>query len=125
MGSLVVAVPVLLLLRSAPGLLLALALGLLAAACLVPRSWTRGDTFVMRGIVRTRRLPKASIQQFVVRDGVAGRQYVEVVTRHGDHFRVPATDRPIPRHVVAHDGARTPAEAVCDRLHLWHMVSTF
>jgi len=36
-----------------------------------------------------------------------------------------ATDRPVPRHVVEQEGARTPAEAVCNRLHLWHMVSAF
>ena len=124
-GSAALAGLLIFLMRSSTGLVLGLVLALVAAACLVPQSWTRGDTFVMCGIVRTRRLPKANIQQFVVLDGLVGRQYVEVVTRQGDHFRVPATDRPVPRHVVEHEGARTPAEAVGNRLHLWHMVSAY
>jgi hypothetical protein len=119
------AAPVVFLMRSSTGLIVGLVLALAAAACLVPRSWTRGDAFVMRGIVRTRRLPKANIQQFLVRDGLLGRQYVELVTRQGERLRVPATDRPVPRRVVEHEGARTPAEAVCNRLHLWHMVSAY
>ena len=111
--------------RGSTGWLAALLLALAAAACLRPRSSTRGDTFVMRGLVRTRRVPKSTIQKFVVRDGLLGRQYVEVVTRAGGQFRVPGTDRPVPRQLADEAGGRTPAEAVCNRLHLWHMVSAF
>jgi hypothetical protein len=125
MGSAGLAVIVMVLFRSTSGLLAGLVLVLVAAACLVPRSSTRGETFVMRGVIRTRRLPKATIQQFAVRDGLAGRQYVEVVTRQGDHLRVPGTDRPVPRRVAEREGGRTPPEADCNRLHLWHMVGAY
>ena len=110
--------------RSSTGLVFGLALAVAAVACLRPRASTNGETFVMRGAVRTRRVPKSEISKFEVRGAFLGRQYVELVTRQGQRFRVPATDRPVPRCLVEAASGRTPAEAVCNRLHLWLMVST-
>lgn len=124
-GSVVLAVLSILIIRGSTGWMIGLVLLLVAVACRWPRCATHGDTFVMRGLVRTRRFPKSAIQSFVVRDGLAGRQYVEVVTHQGQHLRVPGTDRPAPRYRDGDAGDRTPAEAVCNRLHLWHMVSAF
>ena len=80
---------------------------------------------LVRPILNNPDMSRADFAVRPARDGVARRQYVEVVTRRGERFRIPATDRPVPRHLLEREDARSPAEAVCNRLHLWHMVSAY